>query len=78
MRSLLILLSVLLSSSIYGQYWQQAVDYTIEVEMDHETAQYNGTETVVYTNNSPETLHKVFFHLYYNAFQPGSENGHTP
>ena len=73
MRSLLILLSVLLSSSIYGQYWQQAVDYTIEVDMDHETAQYNGTETVVYTNNSPETLHKVFFHLYYNAFQPGSE-----
>ena len=73
MRSLLILLSVLLSTSIYGQYWQQAVDYTIEVEMDHETAQYNGTETVVYTNNSPETLHKVFFHLYYNAFQPGSE-----
>ena len=73
MRSLLILLSVLLSSSIYGQYWQQAVDYTIEVEMDHETAQYKGTETVVYTNNSPETLHKVFFHLYYNAFQPGSE-----
>ena len=73
MRSLLILLSLLLSSSIYGQYWQQAVDYTIEVEMDHETAQYNGTETVVYTNNSPETLHKVFFHLYYNAFQPGSE-----
>ena len=73
MRSLLILLSVLLSSTIYGQYWQQAVDYTIEVEMDHETAQYNGTETVVYTNNSPETLHKVFFHLYYNAFQPGSE-----
>ena len=73
MRSLLILLSVLLSSTINGQYWQQAVDYTIEVEMDHETAQYNGTETVVYTNNSPETLHKVFFHLYYNAFQPGSE-----
>ena len=73
MRSLLILLSVLLSSSIYGQYWQQAVDYTIEVEMDHKTAQYNGTETVIYTNNSPETLHKVFFHLYYNAFQPGSE-----
>ena len=73
MRSLLILFSLLLSTSIYGQYWQQAVDYTIEVEMDHETAQYNGTETVVYTNNSPEALHKVFFHLYYNAFQPGSE-----
>ena len=73
MRPILILLSFLFSTSISAQYWQQAVDYTIEVEMDHETAQYNGTQTVVYTNNSPETLKKVFFHLYYNAFQPGSE-----
>ena len=73
MRPILILLSFLFSTSISAQYWQQAVDYTIEVEMDHETAQYNGTQAVVYTNNSPETLKKVFFHLYYNAFQPGSE-----
>ena len=73
MRPILILLSFLFSTSISAQYWQQAADYTIEVEMDHETAQYNGTQTVVYTNNSPETLKKVFFHLYYNAFQPGSE-----
>ena len=56
-----------------GQYWQQAVDYTIAVELNPETAQYHGTETLVYTNNSPETLHKVFFHQYFNAFQPGSE-----
>ena len=73
MRPILILLSFLLSTSVFAQYWQQAVDYTIEVEMDHETAQYKGNQTVVYTNNSPETLKKVFFHLYYNAFQPGSE-----
>ncbi len=56
-----------------AQYWQQAVDYTITVEMDVETAQYKGAETIVYTNNSPETLKKVFFHQYFNAFQPGSE-----
>ena len=58
---------------ISAQYWQQAIDYTIEVALDHETAQYNGTQTVVYTNNSPETLRKVFFHQYFNAFKPGSE-----
>ena len=28
--------------------------------MNHETAQYKGAETVIYTNNSPETLNKVF------------------
>ena len=73
MRLLLIFLGFLISAPAFGQYWQQAVDYTIEVDMNHETAQYKGTETVIYTNNSPETLNKVFFNLYYNAFQPGSE-----
>ena len=56
-----------------AQYWQQAVDYTMEVALDTETALYNGTQKLVYTNNSPETLNKVFYHLYFNAFKPGSE-----
>ena len=56
-----------------AQYWQQAVDYTMSVALDTETANYSGTQKLVYTNNSPETLDKVFYHLYYNAFQPGSE-----
>ncbi|MGB0375650.1 MAG: M1 family metallopeptidase [Flavobacteriaceae bacterium] len=55
------------------EYWQQAVDYTMEVEVDAQNFQYQGTQKLIYTNNSPETLHKVFYHLYYNAFQPGSE-----
>ena len=58
---------------INAQYWQQAVDYTIAVELNHENARFEGNQTLVYTNNSPETLHKVFFHQYFNAFQPGSE-----
>ena len=73
MKNILFALTLLSTGFVSAQYWQQAVDYTIEVALDHETAQYKGTQTVVYTNNSPETLHKVFFHQYFNAFKPGSE-----
>ena len=68
-------LSLLLAASFLSnaQYWQQAIDYTMEVSLDAETANYSGTQSLVYTNNSPETLYKVFYHLYFNAFQPGSE-----
>jgi len=54
-------------------YWQQHVDYTMEVNMNVENFQYTGTQKLVYTNNSPDSLNRVFYHLYFNAFQPGSE-----
>lgn len=54
-------------------YWQQHVDYRMEVDMDVKTFRYTGTQELVYTNNSPDVLDKVFYHLYFNAFQPGSE-----
>ena len=54
-------------------YWQQHVDYGMEVTMDVETYQYKGTQKLVYTNNSPDTLQRMYYHLYFNAFQPGSE-----
>ncbi|NND10380.1 MAG: M1 family metallopeptidase [Flavobacteriaceae bacterium] len=54
-------------------YWQQHVDYTMEIDFDVKTSQYKGKQTIVYTNNSPDTLDNVFYHLYFNAFQPGSE-----
>jgi hypothetical protein len=54
-------------------YWQQHVDYKMEVNMDVKKFQYKGKQEIVYTNNSPDTLQKVFYHLYNNAFQPGSE-----
>jgi len=56
-----------------NSYWQQHVDYTMEINMDVNTYQYNGTQKLVYTNNSPDVLNRVFYHLYPNAFQPGSE-----
>jgi hypothetical protein len=52
--------------------WQQRIKYTINVNMDVVTNKMNGTEKIVYTNNSPDTLNKIFFHTYWNAFQPGS------
>ena len=54
-------------------YWQQHVDYKMEVTMDVKSYQYKGKQELVYTNNSSDTLHRVFYHLYNNAFQPGSE-----
>jgi hypothetical protein len=54
-------------------YWQQHVDYKMDVKMDVKKFQYSGKQEIVYTNNSNDTLHKVYYHLYNNAFQPGSE-----
>ena len=54
-------------------YWQQHVDYTMDIDVDVKNYQYKGKQTLVYTNNSPDDLKKVFYHLYFNAFQPGSQ-----
>ncbi|WP_456313862.1 M1 family metallopeptidase [Pseudomonas shirazensis] len=54
-------------------YWQQHADYKMEVSMDVKNYQYKGKQELVYTNNSSDTLRKVFYHLFPNAFQPGSE-----
>jgi len=70
-------LSILLFTSVTAQnntsYWQQKVDYKMAIDMDVETYQYSGKQELTYTNNSPDTLNRVFYHLYFNAFQPGSE-----
>lgn len=53
-------------------YWQQAVKYTMQIDMDVSTNRFVGKQRLQYTNQSPETLTKVYYHLYWNAFQPGS------
>lgn len=53
--------------------WQQHVKYAMNVDVNVNTNQFTGTEKLIYTNNSPDKLPRVFFHLYWNAFQPGSE-----
>ncbi|MBI3511285.1 MAG: M1 family metallopeptidase [Bacteroidetes bacterium] len=53
-------------------YWQQDVHYFIKAALDDKTDIITGEEELTYTNNSPDTLPFVYFHLYENAFQPGS------
>ena len=53
-------------------YWQQEVKYNMDIKMDVHTNQFTGIQAIKYKNNAPEPLVKVFFHLYLNAFQPGS------
>lgn len=54
-------------------YWQQHVDYKMDIDMNVDNYQYKGKQELVYTNNSPDVLTRVYYHLYFNAFQPGSE-----
>ena len=73
---LIIFLTHSFSSSLNAQpgpgYWQQAVDYEMDIDVDAEANQYYGYQKLSYTNNSPDTLNRVFYHLFFNAFQPES------
>lgn len=60
------------SADAQPERWQQHIAYQIDVNMNAETNRFTGVENIVYTNNSPDTLNRVFFHLYWNAFQPNS------
>lgn len=70
---LLCLVFVQVAAQNNTSYWQQKVDYTMSIDLDVKSHQYKGVQELVYTNNSPDTLNKVFYHLYFNAFQPDSE-----
>jgi hypothetical protein len=70
---MLALTAMTLTVSAQNDRWQQRVKYQMNVDFDAVKHQYKGTQKLVYTNNSPDTLYKVFYHLYLNAFQPGSQ-----
>src|SRR6478609_4697738 len=75
MKTNLILASLFLiciKSNGQDYRWQQRVEYTMNVHLDVNTHKINGDQKLIYFNNSPDTLTKVYYHLYFNAFQPGS------
>ena len=65
--------SFLIFLSAQPDRWQQRVKYKMNVDLDVNTNLVDGIENLEYYNNSPDKLNRVFFHLYWNAFQPGSE-----
>ena len=79
MKKIIITLTLFICMNSYSQqdsksnYWQQHVDYTMDIDVDVTNFQYKGTQQLVYTNNSPDQLTRVFYHLYFNAFQPNSQ-----
>lgn len=53
-------------------YWQQKANYKMDIYFDVNIHQFKGNQKITYYNNSPDTLYKVFYHLYFNAFKKGS------
>jgi hypothetical protein len=74
---LLFILSTLCSTEMMAKkvkdpYWQQRAKYKIDARLNTDNHLISGKEEIVYYNNSPETIDRVYFHLYFNAFRPGS------
>jgi hypothetical protein len=67
------LLPFLVISQESSWRWQQEVDYTMVIDVNVENHTYKGTQNLVFTNNSPDDLDRVFYHLYFNAFKPGTD-----
>ena len=80
--ALLLFAVPLLGHAQSPEQWQQEVDYTMDIRLHADDHQYTGHQEVVYTNHSPDTLHTVYYHLYFNAFHPESmmaeRNRHVP
>jgi len=52
--------------------WQQKVKYVIDVSLNPATNKLTGKQSIEYWNNSPDTLTVIYYHLFWNAFQPES------
>ena len=61
-----------LAASAQADRWQQRVKYNMNIDVDVNTNRFTGKQRLEYSNNSPVVLNKVFYHLYFNAFQPNS------
>ena len=76
MQRLFFLLAMIFSGTTFlfaqPDRWQQRVKYVMDINMNVHTNRFTGKQKLEYWNNSPDTLDKVFYHLYWNAFQPNS------
>lgn len=63
------IISLQLTTYAQHSYWQQQVNHTIDVSLNDAEHSLNGFEKIEYTNNSPDTLSFIWFHLWPNAFK---------
>ena len=73
MKKLIFILLCVPIISVAQTSWQQQADYFMDIEMDVSDFTFKGDQKIVYTNNSPDTINKVYYHLFFNAFKPGSQ-----
>ena len=70
MKKIIILICVFLSYNIYSQeYFQQEVNYIINVTLNDGPHTLDGFVDIDYTNNSNENLDILWFHLWPNAYR---------
>ena len=66
----LIAFSILFTSTLFSQtYWQQEVNYKIQVTLDDKTHEITALEEFEYINNSPNQLTFLYIHLWPNAYR---------
>ena len=53
-------------------YWQQEVNYTIVARLDDKKHEISAFEVFEYVNNSPNSLDKIYIHLWPNAYRNGN------
>ncbi len=74
MKKILVFILLFYISTIYAQIknqanWQQNVDYKIQVSLNDETHFLDAFLTLKYTNNSPDVLSEIWFHLWPNGYK---------
>ena len=73
MKKKILLLTYILSISMYAQdYFQQEVNYIIDVNLNDKSHTLNGYIEIEYTNNSKDKLDVLWFHLWPNAYKNNS------
>lgn len=69
----LLFLLCFIQFSFSQNYWQQHVNYKMNIDMDVSDFTFSGEQELVYTNNSPDTINKIYYHMFFNAFKPNSQ-----
>src|SRR5258706_8171983 len=70
-KPILVLFCLLFLTASYSQknYWQQEVNYTIDLSLNDKDNTLNGFEKIEYINHSPDTLRFIWFHIWPNAYK---------